>query len=46
MRMKIYVRRFVDWMEGGPSILTIWFLPILLIIAAYAVIKNKFTKGT
>jgi predicted PurR-regulated permease PerM len=33
LQMKTYIRRFVDWMENGPMILTIWFLPILLLLA-------------
>jgi len=38
------VERFVDWMEHGPAILTIWFTPILLITWLAAMVINK-SKG-
>lgn len=42
--MKNYIRRFVDWMEHGPSVLTIWFIPLLLLIAFVAMIVNKLNE--
>lgn len=42
--MKRYVRRFVDWMEGGPTYLTIWFMPLLLFIGLLAAIANRINR--
>ena len=42
--MRRLVRRFVDWMEHGPTWQTIWFIPLLLITWLAAMIIN-ITKG-
>ena len=42
--MKKYIRRFVDWMEGGPTYLTIWFMPLLFTIGLIAAITNRITR--
>jgi len=42
--MKRQLRRFVDWMEGGPTYLTIWFMPLLLTIGIFAAIANRITR--
>lgn len=39
------IRRFVNWMETGPTLLTFWFIPLLIVIWLYARVKNHFTKG-
>ncbi len=43
--MRQLIHRFVDWMERGPMALTIFFMPILLVIAAIAAIINSL-KGS
>lgn len=46
--MRDSIRRFVDWMQNGPTILTVWFIPVLMAIflIAWAINKyNELTKG-
>lgn len=46
--MKERIRRFVDWMQNGPALLTVWFMPALLVIFVIAWGINKYrdlTKG-
>lgn len=42
--MKKHIRRFVDWMGGGPAYLTIWFMPALMVIGLIAWAINKIKK--
>lgn len=42
--MKRHIRRFVDWMEGGPTYLTIWFMPLLLALGLIAAIANRISR--
>lgn len=39
--MKKVILRFVDWMEHGPAILTIWFIPLVSVIGLIAMIINS-----
>lgn len=46
--MKNGIRRFTDWMQHGPTILTVWFIPLLMVIFLVAWGINKYrdlTKG-
>lgn len=45
--MRDRIRRFVDWMQRAPAALTVWFLPLLVVIyvAAWGVNKYHDLKG-
>lgn len=40
-KIKNTIRRFTDWMEGGPTYLTFWFFPLLLVLGLIAWTSNK-----
>ncbi len=43
--MKQLIRRFVDWMERSPAYKTIWFFPLLFVIAMIAWAINRIRES-